>query len=121
MKLKYYLRGLGIGIMVAAVLMGIALGGDKERLSDAEIMARAKDLGMVESSVLADLGKDKEDKTSVEEISKEEVNQEVESDKETATESETETTEPEEKQDQEPAEQPKVDEEPQKEIGRAHV
>ena len=60
MKLKYYMRGLGIGIVVAAVLMGIALGGDKERLSDDEIMARAKALGMVESSVLADLNKDKE-------------------------------------------------------------
>ena len=60
MKLRYYMRGLGIGVIVAAVLMGIALGGDKEKLSDAEIMARAKELGMVESSVLADLGKEKE-------------------------------------------------------------
>lgn len=62
MKLKYYLRGLGIGVVVAAVLMGIALGGDKEKLTDAEIMARAKALGMVESSVLADLNKEKENK-----------------------------------------------------------
>ena len=54
------MRGLGIGVIVAAVLMGIALGGDKEKLSDAEIMARAKELGMVESSVLADLEKEKE-------------------------------------------------------------
>jgi len=60
--LKYYLRGLGIGVIVAAVLMGIALGGDKEKMTDAEIMARAKALGMVESSVLADLNKEKENK-----------------------------------------------------------
>lgn len=60
MKLRYYMRGLGIGVIVTAILMGIALGGDKEKLTDAEIMARAKELGMVESSVLADLGKDKE-------------------------------------------------------------
>lgn len=60
--MKYYLRGLGIGVIVAAVLMGIALGGDKEKLTDAEIMARAKALGMVESSVLADLNKEKENK-----------------------------------------------------------
>ncbi|MBQ7359670.1 MAG: hypothetical protein IJW63_06230 [Lachnospiraceae bacterium] len=60
MKLRYYMRGLGIGVIVTAILMGIALGGDKEKLTDAEIMARARELGMVESSVLADLGKDKE-------------------------------------------------------------
>lgn len=64
MKLRYYMRGLGIGVIVTAILMGISLGGDKEKLTDAEIMARAKELGMVESSVLADLGKDKEQQVS---------------------------------------------------------
>ncbi len=48
MKLKYYLRGLGIGIFVTALIMSIALGG-KEKLSDEEIIARAKALGMVEN------------------------------------------------------------------------
>ena len=48
MKLKYYLRGLGIGIVVTALLMGFAT---RERLplTDAEIKARARALGMVES------------------------------------------------------------------------
>lgn len=56
MNLKYYLRGLGLGIIVTAVIMGIAAGRNKESLSDAEIKERAKELGMVEQSgVLSEL------------------------------------------------------------------
>lgn len=54
MERKYYLRGLGVGIVVTAVIMGFALSGDRT-MSDAEIMARAKKLGMVENKVLSDL------------------------------------------------------------------
>ena len=56
MKLKYYLRGLGIGILVAAFIMGVATGG-KEAMTDEEIRARAAELGMVDSKsvVLSDL------------------------------------------------------------------
>ena len=55
MNLKYYLRGLGVGIVVTAVIMGIALGGKKQELSNEEIKERAKELGMIEeSTVLAD-------------------------------------------------------------------
>lgn len=55
MNLKYYLRGLGVGIIVTALIMGIALGGKKQTLSDDEIRERAKELGMVEeSAVLSD-------------------------------------------------------------------
>lgn len=45
MKLKYYMRGLGIGILITTIVLSI--GGKKEGLSDEEIMAKAKDLGMV--------------------------------------------------------------------------
>ena len=56
MKLKYYLRGLGIGILVTAVIMGITQGSRKETLSDREIRERAAALGMVEpGNSLADL------------------------------------------------------------------
>jgi len=56
MNLKYYLRGLGIGIIVTAVIMSIAGKDSKESLSDAEIRARAAQLGMVEESgLLSDL------------------------------------------------------------------
>lgn len=52
MERKYYLRGLGVGIAVTAIIMGIALSGD-QKMTDDEIIARAKELGMVENTVLA--------------------------------------------------------------------
>ena len=56
MKLKYYLRGLGIGILVTAVIMGVTQGSRKETLSDREIRERAAALGMMEpGNSLADL------------------------------------------------------------------
>ncbi len=50
MKLKYYLRGMGIGIILTAIVMGFALGGRKATISDAEVIKRAKALGMTEAS-----------------------------------------------------------------------
>ena len=55
MERKYYLRGLGLGIAVTAVIMGIALSGNNVMSND-EIIARAKELGMVESTVLSSAG-----------------------------------------------------------------
>lgn len=52
MNLKYYLRGLGVGIIVTALIMGIAASGRKETLSDSEIKERARALGMTEESTL---------------------------------------------------------------------
>lgn len=51
MKLKYYLRGLGIGILVTALIMGFT-AKDNRPLTDAEIKAAAAELGMVESDSL---------------------------------------------------------------------
>ena len=51
MKLRYYLRGLGIGMLVTAMILVLA-PGEKETLSDEEIKARAVQLGMIESSSL---------------------------------------------------------------------
>ncbi|MDE6750886.1 MAG: endolytic transglycosylase MltG [Lachnospiraceae bacterium] len=53
LKLKYYLRGLGLGIVVMAVIMCIRESKDN-KMTDEEIMARAKQLGMIESTVLID-------------------------------------------------------------------
>lgn len=54
MEKKYYFRGLGLGIIVTAVIMGIALsGGTKKReMTDEEVIARAKELGMIEDTRL---------------------------------------------------------------------
>ncbi len=51
MKLKYYLRGMGIGIILTAIVMGFALGGRKATMSDAEIIQRAKALGMIDGDI----------------------------------------------------------------------
>lgn len=45
MKLKYYMRGLGIGIILTTLIFTIT--GTEEKLSDKEIMQRARVLGMV--------------------------------------------------------------------------
>lgn len=47
MKLKYYLRGLGIGILITVLVLTIASLGEKKELTDEEIIARAEELGMV--------------------------------------------------------------------------
>ena len=49
MKLKYYLRGVGIGLILAAIIMGIATRSRGREITDAEIMERARKLGMVEA------------------------------------------------------------------------
>lgn len=64
MEKKYYFRGLGLGIIVTAVIMGIALsgGGKKEKMTDAEVIARAKELGMIEDSTLLESSREEEAK-----------------------------------------------------------
>jgi hypothetical protein len=67
MKLKYYLRGMGIGIILTAIVMGFALGGRKSTISDAQVIERAKELGMIDpsSGVLSSgTGEDKENEAS---------------------------------------------------------
>lgn len=50
MKLKWYLRGLGIGIVAASIIMGAVNSYGKSDLSDEEVKQKAAELGMVESS-----------------------------------------------------------------------
>lgn len=50
MKFKYFLRGLGVGIIFAAIVFLTAYNGKPSKeLSDAEIIERAKNLEMVEA------------------------------------------------------------------------
>lgn len=51
MKLKYYLRGIGIGIIFSIIVFSVALTSNKTYdISDEEVMKRARELGMVYSS-----------------------------------------------------------------------
>lgn len=56
MKLKYYLRGLGIGMLVAALVLVLS-GNTGAKMSDEEVRRRASELGMVEKdkTVLRDI------------------------------------------------------------------
>ena len=50
MKLKYYMRGIGIGVLVTTIILVIAFSFTGNNMSDEEIIDKAKKLGMVESS-----------------------------------------------------------------------
>ena len=56
MKSKYYLRGLGIGMIVTALILGISFSNRQDQTSqimtDDQIRERAAELGMVDSSEL---------------------------------------------------------------------
>ncbi|MCR4902521.1 MAG: hypothetical protein K6A23_06665 [Butyrivibrio sp.] len=98
MKLKYYLRGVGIGVIIASIVMGIALGGRKEELSETEIRQKAMELGMVDgagSGTLAQYNSSSTDESAensivIEDISNEQISENVvsssegESDKDSA-------------------------------------
>lgn len=48
MKIKYFLRGLGVGILVTVLLLFVGVTkAQKQTISDEEIMSRAKQLGML--------------------------------------------------------------------------
>lgn len=48
MKLKYYLKGFGVGVLFATVILSISLLLNRQHteLTDEQIMARARELGM---------------------------------------------------------------------------
>lgn len=48
MKLRYYLRGLAVGILLTTMILAIANAGNKP-LTDAQIRQRALELGMIEA------------------------------------------------------------------------
>ena len=80
MKFKYFLRGLGIGIIFASIISITAFQStDLNTISDKEVIERAKELGMVEKqeSVQDALKKDsttehEKDKSTIQDITKEE-------------------------------------------------
>ena len=65
MKLKYYLRGLGIGMMVTAIVLTLSFTGRRSgNLTDSEIRQKARDLGMTDSKEVLITNSDKEDSST---------------------------------------------------------
>lgn len=97
MKLKYYLRGLGIGIVVTTLIFTLT-SGEKEPLSDAEIRERAYQLGMVDSSslTLGALQQSSEDTELTENLIEQESSAEQESQEEQESQAAQESTDLEE-------------------------
>lgn len=90
MKLKYYLRGLGIGILITTVILSLA-GIGRKNMTDEEVVKRAKELGMVESTLLSDLP----DQTKAEEVRPTEPETSLQPETSEPETSEPETSEPE--------------------------
>lgn len=59
MRLKYYLRGLGLGIIFAVFIMMVGYRNHGSSMSDSEIIEKAKALGMVETEDSSGMKSDK--------------------------------------------------------------
>ncbi len=59
MRLKYYLRGLGLGIIFAVFIMMVGYRNHGSSMSDSEIIEKAKTLGMVETEDTSGMKSDK--------------------------------------------------------------
>lgn len=89
MKIRYYLRGLGLGILITSIFFLVG-GSSSKTISDEQIKARAKELGMIESTVLAEISTEEASKEEMTEAESVEENS-TEAVMETETETETET------------------------------
>lgn len=53
MKLKSYLRGLGLGMIVTTIILVVTFKAAHHEMTDDEIISKARELGMVETSLYA--------------------------------------------------------------------
>ena len=96
MKLRYYMRGLGIGMLVAALVLVLS-GNTGNKMTDEEIKKRAAELGMVEDTkeVLSETAAETKPESELETVTgtKPEIEPETvtEAEPETVTEAEPET------------------------------
>ena len=63
MKLKYFLRGLGSGIVITSIILTVSHQGRTPEISEEEIVKRAEELGMVweeEAELVAEVTKEPE-------------------------------------------------------------
>lgn len=95
MKLRYYLRGIGIGIVVATAICLCASAVKKNtKMTDAEVMARAEELGMTKGGTIGELAMTQTAQEEIESAmssSEEVTNESVSSVEEPVTESEATT------------------------------
>ena len=128
MKLKYYLRGLGIGMIVTALILGISFSNRQDQTSqimtDDQIRERAAELGMVDSSELTLAALQNSEKQSTEgtpeETTQTQEQNNIEAEPETTVPAETQATvEPETTQEPEATAEPEPEKtaEPEKTVG----
>ncbi|MDE6712268.1 MAG: hypothetical protein K2K20_00830 [Lachnospiraceae bacterium] len=53
MRLRHYLKGLGIGMVVTALILHFSVQAAEPSMTDEEVIARARELGMMENVVLS--------------------------------------------------------------------
>ncbi len=130
MKFKYFLRGLGTGIIFTSIICLMAFqNGDSRNLSDKEIIERAKELGLVkkketvkdvfasekssEEQTEKKMTKEKttEEKTTEEKTTEEKTTEEITTEEKTAEEKTTEEKTTEEKTTEEKTSEKKTTEE----------
>lgn len=112
MKLKYYLRGLGIGIIVTTIILVSCFSMQKPKMTDAQIMEKAAQLGMImpeqNSAVIAETETtepEEKEKKNEQQIAAGELQQETETQTEVSKEQDTESqTEVQKEQETEEAE-----------------
>lgn len=63
MNIKSYLKGLGVGIIITSLVLIVSGNLKTDKMSDAEIIARAKELGLVESTTLTPSSLNKNNQT----------------------------------------------------------
>lgn len=97
MKLKYYLRGLGIGIIVTTIILVSCFSMQKPKMTDAQIIEKASQLGMImpeqDSAVDAETETTEPEETqqkNEQQVATEEIQQETEQQTEVPKEQETE-------------------------------
>ena len=71
MKLKYYLRGAGVGVIVTTLIFTIAIAFGEPTMSKEDIMREAEKLGMVSQEKAGESGESKKEDTKNAETPKE--------------------------------------------------
>ena len=93
MKRKYFVRGLGVGILFGALIMFAAyMTSGKNHMSDEDVIKRAQELGMVKQSEYVLESDVTSENTTTEEITTEATTEKVTTEAPTTTEATTEKT-----------------------------